>query len=74
MECRDSLVFILRIDKGDAPRVSNWEALLLPNPTGESQCESIAGPRRVAKSPTAVVLPNLFPSQAETIVGSTKPT
>jgi len=53
VECRDSLVFVLRIDKGEAPRVSKWESLLLPNPTGESQCESIAGPHPVAKLPTA---------------------
>src|SRR5438105_3688663 len=66
VECRDSLALILRIDRGEAPRVANWEALLLSNPTGESQCESIAGPHRVAKSPIAVVLSNLFPSQPET--------
>ena len=55
-----------RVLSGEAPRVANWEALLLSNPTGESQCESIAGPHRVAKSPIAVVLSNLFPSQPET--------
>src|SRR5690242_13380840 len=45
------------LTKGEAPRVSKWESLLLPNPTGESQCESIARLYRVAKLPTAVGAP-----------------
>jgi hypothetical protein len=36
------------------------------NPTGESQCESIAGHRLVAKSPTAAALLILSVSQPET--------
>ena len=36
------------------------------NPTGESQCESIAGQYHVAKSPIAAALPILSASQPET--------
>jgi hypothetical protein len=36
------------------------------NPTGESQCESIAGRYHVAKSPIAAVLIILSASQPET--------
>src|SRR6266853_4058193 len=38
----DVLAFILRIDDGEALCVSTCESLLFFNPTGESQCESIA--------------------------------
>src|SRR5882724_10526578 len=62
----DGLVFILRTDERELLRVSTCEPLLLLHPTGESQCESIACPCVVAKSPTRAVHRILSPSQPET--------
>src|SRR5216684_3738988 len=62
----DDPVFILCIDEREKRRVSSCEPLLSSNPTGESQCESIARQYFVANSPTVGDAANLSPSQPET--------
>src|SRR6266446_4560484 len=69
----DGLVFILRIDDGQALGVSSCESPLFLNPTGESQGESIAWQYDVAKSPISADLPILSSSQPETLTYGVPP-